>query len=401
MGKFVNTNYAKTVDNLTKAITNKIDNPYYKFTDQHPSKVTYYNQNIEKSTLDEASGLYEAHLGNKSPIVFNKIKDFIIYGLDKIGLDYNVTDFGVEASNPGSGDAIILPNTIEPRPGDFFVLSYLKENLLFKVNGVSLDTLDTGANIYKIEYATELTDSIETIEEQVDKSFTFLVDNVGTDIKSVITDDDKNYMDKLSILIENMITIFNDLFFDSKLQTFVYNHDGYHMYDPYMIEFLKRNKVLNQYTDNYIFVDHATQVNETFSMDYARSFFRQLELPDEEINCTGLATADLITDPNSLFSTKIEEYYCIRYMDKTPYKTRFEIFNKDILERIKSGKMYMKGSKNECYNLWISYFNPDKKLKGDIVTLIKDIDYMDNLSCFYMLPICIFILEKYITKVIS
>ena len=88
-------------------------------------------------------------------------------------------------------------------------------------------------------------------------------------------------------------------------------------------------------------------------------------------------------------------------MDKTPYKTRFEIFNKDILERIKSGKMYMKGSKNECYNLWISYFNPDKKLKGDIVTLVKNIDYMDNLSCFYMLPICIFILEKYITKVIS
>lgn len=400
MGKFVNTNYAKTVDNLTKAINNKIDNPYYKFTDQHPSKVTYYNQNIEKSTLDEASGLYEAHISSKSPIIFNKIKDFIIYGLDKVAIEYDAGDFGVEANSAGSGDAIILPNTIEPRPGDFFVLSYLKENLLFKVNGVSIDTLDTGANIYKIEYAAELTNSIENIEKQVDKSFTFLVDNVGTDMKSVISDDDKAYIEKLEVLIENMITIFNNLFFDSRLQTFVYNHDGYHMYDPYMVEFLIRNKVLN-YGEEYIFVDHATPVNKTFSMDYNRSFFRQLELPDEEINCTGLATADLITDPNSLFVTKMDEYYCIRYLDKTPYKTRFEIFNKDILERVKSGKMYIKGSKNEPYNLWINYFNPSKQLKGDIVTLIRDIDYMDNLSCFYMLPISIFILEKYVEKLLN
>lgn len=400
MGKFVNTNYAKTVDNLTKAINNKIDNPYYKFTDQHPSKVTYYNQNIEKSTLDEASGLYEAHISSKSPIVFNKIKDFIIYGLDKVALEYDAGDFGVEANSAGSGDAIILPNTIEPRPGDFFVLSYLKENLLFKVNGVSIDTLDTGANIYKVEYAAELTNSIENIEKQVDKSFTFLVDNVGTDMKSVISDDDKAYIEKLEVLIENMITIFNNLFFDSRLQTFVYNHDGYHMYDPYMIEFLIRNKVLN-YGDEYIFVDHATPVNKTFSMDYNRSFFRQLELPDEEINCTGLATADLISDPNSLFVTKMDEYYCVRYLDKTPYKTRFEIFNKDILERVKSGKMYIKGSKNEPYNLWINYFNPSKPLKGDIVALIRDIDYMDNLSCFYMLPISIFILEKYVEKLLN
>ena len=400
MGKFVNTNYAKTVDNLTKAINNKIDNPYYKFTDQHPSKVTYYNQNIEKSTLDEASGLYEAHISSKSPIIFNKIKDFIIYGLDKVALEYDAGDFGVEANSAGSGDAIILPNTIEPRPGDFFVLSYLKENLLFKVNGVSIDTLDTGANIYKIEYAAELTNSIENIEKQVDKSFSFLVDNVGTDMKSVISDDDKAYIEKIEVLIENMITVFNNLFFDSRLQTFVYNHDGYHMYDPYMIEFLMRNKVLN-YGEEYIFVDHATSVNKTFSMDYNRSFFRQLELPDEEINCTGLATADLISDPNSLFVTKMDEYYCVRYLDKTPYKTRFEIFNKDILERVKSGKMYIKGSANEPYNLWINYFNPSKPLKGDIISLIRDIDYMDNLSCFYMLPISIFILEKYVEKLLN
>ena len=155
MGKFTNTSYTNTIDKLVDATKSKLNNPYYIFTDKKPTKVTYYAQNIEKSTLDEASGLYEAHVGDASAFRYNKIKDFIIYGIERITTDYDVSDFGTESA-PISGDAVILPNTITPRPGDFFAISYVKETLLFKVNGVTSDTLDTGANFYKIEYAAEI-----------------------------------------------------------------------------------------------------------------------------------------------------------------------------------------------------------------------------------------------------
>lgn len=167
-GKFSDTSYKNTIDNLVSATKDKLNNPFYVFSDQKPTKVTYYSQNIEQSTLDQASGLYQAHVGKGSPFKFNKIKDFFLYGIEKISTDYDVGDNGIEA-NEITGDAIILPNTVAPRDGDFFSISYVKESLLFKVNGVTTDTLDTGANFYKIEYKLELVDAIESIEAQVYK----------------------------------------------------------------------------------------------------------------------------------------------------------------------------------------------------------------------------------------
>ena len=100
MGKFTDTKYTNTIDSLVSATKSKINNPYYIFSDKKPTKVTYYSQNIEKSTLDEASGLYEAHLGGQSPFKYNKISDFIIYGIEKIATDYDLNDNnGIEAND--------------------------------------------------------------------------------------------------------------------------------------------------------------------------------------------------------------------------------------------------------------------------------------------------------------
>lgn len=399
MGKFADTKYINTVDNLIEASKSKLINPYYPFGDQKPSKVTYYAQNIEKSTLDESSGLYEAHLGKNSPFKFNKIKDFVLYGIDRIETDYDVGDNGVEAASI-TGDAVVLPNTIVPRPGDFFSIPYIKENILFKVNGVTPDTLDTGANFYKIEYSIELTNTIDTIESQVIKVFNFITGNVGTDFKAIIESSDFEIVITLESLVEELITYFENVFFDQRLQTFVYNHDGWHMYDPFMIEFLMRNSVL-KYGDKYIYVSHATYTDKTFGMDYIKTLFYSLENPDETVKFSNFATADLIDDPNSLFVTRLEEYYKVKYFDKTPKKTRFQIFNTDLVERIKSGEMFEKGDDNECYNLWISYFNNFSNFDASMLEFIKRIDYMDNLNCFYMLGISIFIIEQYIKFILK
>ena len=166
MGKFKDTKFINTVDNLVEATKSKLVNPYYIFSDRSPTKVTYYAQNVEKSTLDQASGLYMQHLGEQSPFLFNKINEFVLYGIEKISTEYDVGDFGTEA-NSISGEAIVLPNTIQPRPGDFFVINYIKEPILFKVNSVSPDTLDTGANFYRLEYGLEKSGAhdIESIEK--------------------------------------------------------------------------------------------------------------------------------------------------------------------------------------------------------------------------------------------
>ena len=400
MGKFTDTKYTKTIDNLVDASKSKLNNPYYKFTDQKPTKVIYYAQNVEKSTLDEASGLYGEHVGDNSPFKFNKIIDFIIYGIDKITVDYEAGEFGAEAT-PIEGDAIILPNTIIPKPGDHFAIKYIKETLMFRVQSVSIDTLDSGANFYKIEYKLH-TDTIEQIEEQVESDFNFIATNVGTDFKTIIKSEDYNLIDELERLVETLITYFENIFYQTNVQTLVYDHDGWQMYDPFMIEFLIRNSVLN-YGEKYVFLDHAAAVNKTFGMDYTKTFFHSLENPNiADLKPCTMATADLINDPNSLFACRMDYYYMVRYFDKTPYKTRFEIFNNDIIDRIRDNKPFEKGNEKEIYNLWISYFNNEKDfIKGDVLSMIKNADYMDNLECFYMLGISIFIIERYIKMLLS
>lgn len=400
MGKFSDTKYIKTIDNMVDASKDKFKNPYYIFSDKKPTKVTYYAQNIEKSTLDEASGLYGAHVGTDSPFKFNKIKDFLIYGMEQINVDIDVGDYGAESS-PITGDAIILPNTIIPRDGDFFSVSYVKENLLFKVISASHDTLDTGANIYKIQYSLELIDAIENIDSQVEKTFNFLVTNVGTDFKTIIQSEDLTLVTEVEALIENLIIKFTNIFFDNKLQTFIFSHNGFYMYDPFMIEFLRRNDVLS-FGDEYIHVDHAMATNKTFGMDYQRTFFYNLENPDEDIHCQVIATADLIQDPNSLFSTRLKDYYWVRHVDRSPYKDRFYTFDMDIIEHIMKNIEYERGNKKEFYNLWVAYFNNNENyLKGDLLSKIKHIDYMDNIDCFYALGVTIFILERYVGNLLK
>ena len=400
-GKFTDTTYTSTIDSLVKSTKDKFKNPYYIFSDQKPTKVTYYSQNIEKSTLDESSGLYNSHLGKDSPFVFNKIYDFFIYGIERIQMELEVGDYGTESSEI-SGDGIILPNTITPRPGDFFTISYVKEDVLFKVIEVSTDTLDTGANIYKIGYKLSSVKNISNIEAQVEKKFNFIVNNVGTDFKSILQDCDYNLVKQLESIIENLIITFENVFFDSKLQTFIFNNDGWLMYDPFMIEFFIRNNIM-KYGNTYKFVDHAMDTNKTFAMDYIKTLFYALENPNlKNLDYTTMATADLITDPNSLFYARVERYYSINYRDKNKIKTRFETIDSDVLEHIETNKYYDAGDKREFYNLWIAYFNNGKDfIKGNIIDLIMKEDYNDNLNDFYTLGITIFILEKCITNLLT
>jgi len=174
------------------------------------------------------------------------------------------------------------------------------------------------------------------------------------------------------------------------------------MYDPFMIEFFIRNKIMS-YGDRYIFVDHATSVHKTFAMDYSRSFFRSLEDRDiERLQANFTATADMITDPNSLFYTRLEKYYSINHASKDLIKSRLSTFDPEVIFAIKKNEYFDKNSNKSHYNLWIAYFNTDNDwIRDNLLDSIRSIDYMNNLDHFYALAISIFIIERYIEMLIK
>jgi len=310
-------------------------------------------------------------------------------------LNYDVSDYGLE-SGEINGEAIILPNTIEPTPGDFFSVPYIKEDVLFKVISITTDTLDNGSNFYKIEYKLELINSTDKIEKQVVATYNFLVGNVGTDFNAVVSDDTYNLVSKLEVLLEEQCDLYQ-LFFDAGVQTFVYEYNGSFIYDPYLIEFLLRTKILS-YAKDYIYVHHATNnLRKTFSYEYGKTIFKSIE--DASMISDSYkyyASATKIEDINSLFVTRLEDYYQVDYFPKYTYISTFDILNEDLADRIKSNTYYDEGDTNFIYNLWIAYFNNDTSyLNESMIDIIRNYDYKNNKECFYMIPITMYILSKF------
>lgn len=397
-GRFTNTNYGKTIDSLVQATKGVLNNPYYIHSNKKPTEVTYYKQNVEKTTLDEASGLNYAHLGAESPIKFNKILGFYIYGIEQMSPDLSVGDFGLE-KEPVEGQALILPNTIVPTIGDMFKINYLKEDVLFRVNAINSDTLDNGSNCYQITYALYKIKLQSTIEKQVVKTYRCIVDNIGTDFKCIIEDTTINLIEKLEGAIEQIIDAYQ-LFFDPKVQNFVYKYNGKYIYDPYLVEFMIRNKLMEGGRE-YIYLHQGCAQDKLFGYNYTRSIYYILENPEElqvrKIYYTG--TAKMITDINSLFITRGHPFFQIIYNDPDYLATQIETVPIDVIERCKNGNFYGEWESPECqiYNLMIAYFQENYEfIGGNMVELIRQLEYTDERTYYYMIPISIFIIKRYI-----
>ena len=402
MAKFTNTQYKNTINNLIKAQTSKLDNPYYMYSDQKGTVVNYYAQNIEKSTLDQAAKIEYSKLGGNSPLKYNLINDFVLYGIDRIVMSLNSGEWGLEA-DPIEGEAIVLPNTIYPKTGDYFVIPYIKEDVLFYVNDCNFDTLDTGANIYKISYKLEYSraQKVEDLNKQVVKTYNYIVSSVGTDYKTIIESSDFDVISNLEDLKETLIGYFKDLFFDDDVQTFIYCYNCNNFYDPYSIEFMIRNNIFNN-TDKYTYVTHQAVNKKTFNICYDRSFFKSLdEHTVGEVNGMVNANCTAIEDTNTLFGVRYYKYYNVDYFSDFIFGNMTPIIPGDVIGHIQANELYPNDDKLSIFNAWIKYQNNDTGyIDGDIMSNLKNYGYGNNNVNYYGLLTSIFIIGKYIESLL-
>lgn len=236
MGKFIDTKYKDTVESLTGFQDTLINNSLYQFNDKSPTPVRYHNTNIDKSTLDPGSKLQQMEIGDDCPSRFNVIEGLMIYGLPKMELNLENGEFGLEAE-PIVGEGYIMPNTIQPYPGDFFEIPYMYNGpWLFMVNEVQRDTLDTGSNVFKISFKLERHD--DEIKKNIVDEYIALDVQQGTNIKTVVKKTNYIKAKELDDLSSKLKTYFTDLFFVDSVQTFIYKYlNESNMYDPFLIEF--------------------------------------------------------------------------------------------------------------------------------------------------------------------
>lgn len=401
---FTNTKYTDTINSLIDGFKDKLKNPYYLYSDLKATPTIYYNQNVANSSLDEGSKLQYSPLGNDSPSTFNKIENMLLYGIDKITTNLENGEWGLESSSI-EGEAIILPNTITPIPGDYFTIKYLNHDLLFKVTGSTTDTIENGSNFYKIEYKLDQLDT-EKIEKQVYEKYTMIVNNTGTQFKSIIRKNDFEYIEQLGDLSNKLKQYYKEIFYSQRVQSFIYMNNAKNFYDPFLLEFLIRNRVLNNKYD-YIYINHQIPIPATFSLDYDKTFFRMVEQIDlENINrYKTQAQARFIDNPLSIMNDMLEDYFEIIYINNKDYAILNEplitILDSELINRIKNKQEYDRTESSLQYrNIIIKYMN-NKKITGDDIKTINDIDFCNNKTLYYEIPIVIYIIEKDLLSLMS
>lgn len=256
----------------------RVSSQYSRFLDSSPTFVTYYRINNIESTGDRGFLNVEQSLGSNSPIRYNEVKNLPIYGLDQIILDLELADEGINTSYEGS--AIILPNTILPRPGDHFIIDHVGSSLVLQVNNFEYDTLMSN-NYYKISFKVRSVDDGSThrdlLNQTVDR-FICYHENIGTEDKVLLRAGDVEIVNQLNEIATKIAKYYKMLYYDEKYNSFLFNRTtGMRIYDRILTMFIRKHKLFSEkrgYTTIYLADEHHSIHME---LEYHNSLFRAVD----------------------------------------------------------------------------------------------------------------------------
>lgn len=393
MGRFTKTEYKDTVTSIVSSVKETLNNPYYLWANKSPTIVDYYSMDKKASTLDEGSLLEYSHCGDDSPLRYNLIKDFVIYGIEQIQVALTNDDFGLQ-SDTISGEGFVLPNTVVPCSGDYFSIVYLEEKFIFNVIEVTFDTLDNGSNMYKFTYELSSDKKLD-LEKCITNTYTFIVQNLGTELNCIVKDSTYDQMTLIDETVELLKEYFISLYYNERVQTFVYRFLEHNFYDPYMIQFLMDNDIINYKGSDYVYIGHQTPVSNLFPLKYKKTFFSALENKDLAIrNYENKAMANAITNRMTTFYNRPEVYFEITYESITKEWGIIPTFFDELYSHIEDNVLFTENDGNfYIYNIIIKYFN-DENIDTNDLELIKRFDFQYHHMLFYAIPAVIFCLNS-------
>jgi arsenate reductase-like glutaredoxin family protein len=237
-----------------------------------------------------------------------KIKDFIILCLGELTSQTDQKEIGVEVI--ADGQAKILPKTIKPMIGDYFIMTVYNKPCLFKVSNVNKTVLEDDM-AYEISYylvEENPDEELRRIESTIDDTFEFVYSHVGTSFRTLFRTDEYAALEKLDSMYRNLSSLFNEYFYDSDKNTYilVYNsldtkdeqpyvlakesaggeslsppslnlsNSWYNsqMYDRMLVEFITRNGLFD-YVDKRIF--RISQLRTDIEKWYTKTIFYAIE----------------------------------------------------------------------------------------------------------------------------
>ena len=222
---------------------------YSKYLDSQPTFVTYYAVNQAMSRTDIGLGQAYDELGPSSPLRYNKITEFPVYKIPVLQPQGTYED-GTYDAELDLSDVTILPNTIAPKPYDFFCLHLPNsKKLLFRVNNFRHNSIQSN-DFYMID--ADLRHSgdncCDEIEKLVVETYHCVFENIGTQDNCFIRADVENTANETAKTINVLTRMYHDLFYDYDIGDYLYfkqfpvPHNYYDMrhcyYDIFLAKFI-------------------------------------------------------------------------------------------------------------------------------------------------------------------
>lgn len=410
-GKFINTRHNSAVQSLVQGYKDRLKNPYYMHSDKSPFIVEYFKINEQATTLDEGLRVESSRIGPSSPLRFNLIHDFTIYCDEQLNVQLNDEE-GLRSEDI-EGVCYILPNTINPMPGDYFIVSHINNKWLFCIKSVNVDTLESGANFHEANFYLNTSVRADDIYNQVVEEYNYVINNSGTEFNPVVRKSDYDFINSIEEYTLMLKRFYKELFYSGRVDTFILKQEyRFNMYDPYLIEFMINNKILDG-DDEYLYLCHQLTRDATFSIKYRNTIFHAIEKRSiENLNtCNHVIVGSIIDHkkyPLSTMTQRMEPYFKVDYIkgmqplslqeSEQPWISQtpqYVPLSNTLLSDIQEHKY----SDNIC-DIIVAYFN-EATLTEKMLEHINSSNYEHNVSFFYNIPIIIFVLEQYCRKLIS
>lgn len=239
---------------------------------------TFYNLNNEATTSDRGLNDIEQLLGSNSPLRYDKIENFPLYGFDPTTPE-NVDDREIE-DIAITGECLVLPSTITPAQYSFFVVNHIHMVHLFQVVEVKYDNM-RAEGYYQIRYRLESTskESIRDIEHQTVNRFRCDLNAIGTTKNPIFKLEDYVRRTKIVKMMNEMISLYRGMFYNDRHNCFLY-HDsqtGTRWFDLCANEFMARNSLQNIENSSSIVMLHTKLEDPSFLFNYNRSIYHWIE----------------------------------------------------------------------------------------------------------------------------
>ena len=383
---------------------------FIKFLDKDVDFVTYYSINKAESTFEFENKNVDSYIGDDSPVRYNKINNLPVYGISPIS---DINDFDDEngglTNDNFSGELILLPNIIEPCEGDAFIINIFNENRVFIVNTVSQTVLKSKPH-YVVSYHICVPDYLNKLNKQVVSEFNAIFDNIGTQDKVVISNNEYNLRENYKDIYKDIYDYYINSFFKEKITLFeiILPNDTLlldkevHYIDKFLLKFMadERIIVMDELLRDSLILDYNNIFDSNDHKTYRESLYYAIINKDiSHMKDCNFISINKINSPFTLsYATNSNWYFTSEsFITKTDNSFGVEFDFNTIISRYlqKDTSINRNNSYTRVLSIIVNYMHGNQIMPGYFSNMIGSLTQLQE---YELLPIIMYIIKEQINS---